>query len=277
MIPNLPFVVAVFAAPATDVPTEFWQVTPERKGVNAVNPPRGKDRAVLIIPGLKIHPIRPALATRPERRDYQEIGSELVSRLSKDSDVFAFSYAQIVPLDAIVQSPAMRNAITRIKDAGYKEIVLVGHSAGGVIARRFAESCPESGVTKVVTVAAPQGGSELAQFRVGYSKAQAPFIQSLSPEARAEAGPLKLSDKIEMACVVCKLKRLEADGLVSIGSQWPEDCRKLGIPAVLTPVNHWDAMSTPESVQVIADLVREKLTRWNATEVEKARSVLFRE
>src|SRR5262249_3804856 len=164
------------------------------------------------------------------------------------SDVFAFAYAQTVPLDAVAQSPGLRTAVAQIKAAGYTEIVLIGHSAGGIIARLFAESYPDSGVTKVITVAAPHGGSGLAELKVGDPKVQAPFVQSLSPEARAEVPHRKLDDRIEMACVVCKLKRVDADGLVNTASQWPTDCRKAGIPAVLCVVNHWDAMTDSASI-----------------------------
>jgi hypothetical protein len=133
-------------------------------------------------------------------------------------------------------------------------------------------------VTKLITVAAPHLGSEMANLKIGYSRAQAPFVQSLSPEARTEVGlNRKLDNKLELACVVCKLKRLDGDGLVNLGSQWPIDCQKSGIPAVLVPVSHFEAMLSPASVKVIGDLAREKLTRWDMDEVEKAKKLLFRD
>ncbi len=278
MTPSLPFVVAVFACPAADLPTELWQVAPDARGKPILlNNPAPKERAVLLIHGLKIHPLRPAHATRPEIHEWQQPTSEIVRTLAKDFDVFAFGYAQTVPLDAVAHSPGLREAVGVIKKAGYKEIVLVGHSAGGVIARLFAECYPAAGVTKVITVAAPHTGSVVANVPVGYSRAQAPFVQSLTPDARMEAGVGKLDDKVQMACVVCKLKRVDNDGLVNINSQWPEECRKLGIPAVLVPVSHFEAMLSPTSAKVIGDLAREKLTRWSPEEVEKAKKVLFRD
>ncbi len=277
MTPSLPFVVAVFCAPAAELSTELWQVAPERKGINAVNPPRSKDRAVLLIPGLRINPFRPAAATRPEIREYQQSSSELVRTLAKDSDVFAFGYAQTVSLDAVAHSPGLRASVAQIKNAGYQEIVLVGHSAGGVIARIFAESYPGSGVTKVVTVAAPHSGSEVANLKLGYPRVQAAFVESLSPDARAQAHRGKLDDNLQIACVVCKVKRIEADGMVRLTSQWPEECRKAGVPAVLVLTDHWHAMLAPASIKVIGELAKEKLTRWSPDEVEKAQKVLFRE
>ncbi|MBA4190436.1 MAG: hypothetical protein C0467_20815 [Planctomycetaceae bacterium] len=277
MTPSLPFVVAVFAAPAVELPTELWQVAPERRGVNAVNPPRSKDRAVLLIPGLKIHPFRPVYATRPEIREHQQASSELVRTLAKDSDVFAFGYAQNVSLDAVARSPGLRAAVAQIKNAGYQEIVLIGHSAGGVVARIFAESHPEAGVTKVIAVASPHAGSEVANLKLGYPRVQAPFVESLAPEARAQVPLSKLDDKLQIACVVCKVKRIEADGLVKLASQWPEDCRRAGVPAVLVQTDHWHAMLAPGSVKVISELAKQKLTRWSPEEVEKAQKVLFGE
>lgn len=278
MTPSLPLVVAALVAPAVELPTELWQVAPERKGVFAINPPRTKDRAVLLIPGLKIHPFRPSAATKPDLREYQQPNSELVRALAKDSDVFAFGYAQTVPVDAVAMSPGLRAAVGRLKQAGYEEVVLIGHSAGGVIARVFAEGNPDAGVTKVITVAAPHLGADLASLKVGYPKVQAPFVESLAPAVRIKAvGSGKLDDKIQVACVVCKVKRIEADWLVKLPSQWPEDCRKAGVPAVLVQTDHWHAMLAPQSVKVISELAREKLTRWTPDEIEKAQKVLFRD
>jgi len=277
MTPSLPFVVAVFACPAAELPTELWQITPERKGIFAGNPPRTKDRAVLLIPGLKIHPFKPAYATRPEIREYQQASSELVRTLAKDSDVFAFGYAQTVSIDAIAQSPGLRAAVTQIKTAGYSDIVLIGHSAGGVIARIFAESHPESGVTKVITVASPHDGSEVAKLKIGYHKVQAAFVESLSPNARSQAASSKLDDRLQIACVVCKVKGIEADGLVCLPSQWPPDCRKVGVPAVLVQTDHWHAMLAPSAIKTLSELAKEKLARWSPEEVDKAQKVLLRE
>lgn len=277
MTPCLPVVLAAFACPAVNLPTEIWQVAPDAKRPGWSNVQRTKDRVVVLLHGLKIHPIRPALACRPELHSWQEPTSDLVRSLSKDSDVFSFGYAQITELDAVAQCPGLRDVVTNIRKMGYKEIVLVGHSAGGVIARLFIESYPDFGVTKVITVAAPHTGSDLAHLKGGYHKIQASFVQSLAPEARIVAPPRKIDDKIEMACVVCKLKRVEGDGLVNIVSQWPEECRMLGIPAMLVPGSHFEAMISPAGVKAISELAREKLGRWSPEEVEKARKALFRD
>lgn len=278
MTPYLPVVLVLFAAPEVNIATEIWQVAPDMKAKPGwANTKRTRDRAVLLLPGLKIHPLRPALATRPDLHAWQEPNSDLVRTLARDFDVYSLGYAQNTALDAVAQCPGLRDTVASIQKAGYKEIVLIGHSAGGVIARLFIESYPDSGVTKVICVAAPHTGSELAHLKGGYPKVQATFVQSLAPEARMVAVPRKIDDSIEMVCVVCKLKRVDGDGLVNLNSQWPEECRKFGIPAVLVPGSHFEAMAGAAGVKAIGELAREKLVRWTPEDVDKARKVIFRD
>ena len=277
MTPCLPIVLVAFACPAANLPTEIRQVAPDVKLPGWGNALRTKDRAVLLVPGLKLHPIRPSLAARSEYHGWQEPKSELVRALGKDSDVFAFAYAQLTPLDAVAQCQGLRDAVANLHAANYKEVVLVGHSAGGVIVRLFAECYPDSGVTKVIAVAAPHTGSDLANLKGAYPRVQAAFVQSLAPEARLVAPPRAIDERIEVACLVCKLKRIDGDGLVHLSSQWPEECRKQGFPAVLVSVGHMEAMTGAPGVKAVAELVREKQSRWSPEEVDRARKMLFRD
>ena len=271
-----------FPAPGVEPATEMWQVAPDTSEKPWVVPetPPDRTRAVVLIHGLFVHPVRPAKASQPWLRDWQEAKSDLVKALAKDSDVFAFAYAQTAPVDEIAHGAGLQDAVARLRKAGYKEIVLVGHSAGGVIARQFVEQFPDAGATKVIAVAAPFAGVEVASFKVGYPKVQAPFVQSLAPEVRTEAvraNKNPLGKDVQIACVVCKLKLVETDGLVSTGSQWPDDLQKFGVPIVLAPVNHFTVMQSSAAVKQIAELAREKLTRWGPEGVDKARKVLFGE
>jgi pimeloyl-ACP methyl ester carboxylesterase len=234
----------------------------------------------VLIPGLHVQPLHPSKVMVPDRRSWQELRSELVQAISKDSDVFAFGYAQTVSADDVARGPGLLDAVSRLRKAGYQEVAIVGHSAGGVIARQFVEQHPDAGVTKVIAIAAPFAGAEAATFKIGYPKVQKPFIQSLTPEARNDAvrsNKFTLGKDVEFACIVCKLKHGDTDGLVFVRSQWPEDLQKLGVPAVLARVNHIDAMHNAIIAKTVADLVRGKITRWTAEEVEQAREVLFRE
>jgi pimeloyl-ACP methyl ester carboxylesterase len=269
-------------APGTALPTELWQVAPDRSG-KAWEPPAtasAKTRAVVLIHGLHIHPLHPSKALLPLRGTWQEPQSTLVQTLANDSDVFSFSYAQTIPIDDVAESQGLRDAVAKLRKAGYKEIVLVGHSAGGIVARQFFEHYPNAGVTKVIAVASPFAGAEAATLKVGYPKVQAALVKSLTPESRMEATKANthvLGKDAQIVCVVCKLKRGETDRLVQTRSQWSEELQRLGVPAVLSNVNHFEAMQNPDTAQIIAELVRQKLTRWSPEEVEKARKILFSE
>lgn len=272
-------VTAFLVSLGIDVPMEMWQVAPDLLGKPARQElHKTKERAVLLIPGLKLHPVRPALAACPEIHRWQHPRGELVRALAADFDVFALGYAQTVAIDVVARSPALRAAVGLLEKAGYRDIVLIGHSAGGVLARLFVSTYPNTGVTKVITTAAPHGGALLARLPFGYPKVQAPFVQSLTPEARrALARPIDTNPhkRIEMVCVVARLPKLFSDGLVEVDSQWPEECRAAGVPAVLVEINHFEVLMHPASVQQVARLAREKLRRWTPEEVEKAMQLLL--
>jgi hypothetical protein len=275
-------VAAALTAPPSELSTEMWQVAPDGGPIAWAAPatPSEKTRAVVLVPGLHVHPLRATKATIPERRPWQEPKSELVKTLAKDSDVFAFGYSQNVSVDEIAQSAGLRDAVVRLRKAGYKEVVLIGHSAGAVISRQFVENFPDVGVTKVIAVSAPFAGAEAATFKVGYPKVQAPFVKSLTPDVRAEAVKFNkhpLGKEVQIACVVCKLKHVESDGLVFIRSQWPDDLQRQGVPVAFAAISHFEVMQNATSIKTIAQLAREPLTRWSPEEVEKARKVLFGE
>ncbi|MCS7022790.1 MAG: alpha/beta hydrolase [Gemmataceae bacterium] len=280
MGPSLLTIAIFLLSVGVDVPVEMWQVAPDLQGKPARKELRKtKDRAVLLIPGLKLHPVRPALAACPEMHKWQHPKGELVRALAPDFDVFALGYAQTVPVDVVARSVALRTSVELLEKAGYREIVLIGHSAGGVLARQFVSIYPRTGVTKVITTAAPHAGALLARMPFGYPKLQAPFVQSLTPEARrALARPVDPDpDKpIDMVCVVARLPKLLSDGLVDVDSQWPPECRAAGVPAVLVEINHFEVLMHPDSVAVVARLAREKLRRWTPEEVEQAIQLLLK-
>lgn len=273
---------ALAAPEPAEIATELWQVAPDGGGKAWVAPAerRDKTRAVVLIPGLYVHTIKPARANLPDRRPWQDPKSELVRVLAPDFDVFAFGYGQTISVDAVAQSNGLKDAVTRIREAGYKEIVLVGHSAGGVVARHFVEANPDAGVTKVIAVASPFGGVEIANAKLGVPKVQEPFVRSLAPDARAEAMKATKNppgNGVPLACVVCKIKLVDSDGLVPTRSQWPDDLQKAGVPVVHSPANHFAVMSSGTAAKAISELAREKLVRWSPDETETARKVLFGE
>lgn len=263
-----------------DLPTGVWQVAPvanaEFNG-QTLELKKSKDRAVLLIHGLVLRMIRPEKAGRPELHEWQLAKAPLVQALAPDFDVFSFSYAQTTSCDTVASAPGMRDQVEKLRKAGYKEIILIGHSAGGLIARQFVERFPKSGVTKVIEVCAPNNGSELATISVGLPKTQVPFIKSLAPQLRTVTAtePFTIDEKIEFCVVVCKVRGFAHDTLVGLESQWPRDLQKQGIPAVLVGINHFDAMKGAHSVSAIDQLAREKLVRWTPEQTEKGRQILF--
>src|SRR5438105_1775913 len=150
----------VLLAQTPAVETKFAQVAPAVKsGVASPQRSPGQQRAVILLHGLRIHPISDVNAWHAELSGWEAPNSPLVKALGKDADVFAFSYAQHEPVEEAVRAPALRQHVANLRRAGYGEVVLVGHSAGALIARYLVEDEPECGVTKVIQVWAPNGGS----------------------------------------------------------------------------------------------------------------------
>ncbi|MGL4423901.1 MAG: hypothetical protein ACRCZF_24815, partial [Gemmataceae bacterium] len=126
MVPNLTMLVALLAAPLQDLPTAVWPLVPATKAKVDGEPVAievTKPRVVLLVPGLLLQPLRPERITRPLQHDWQQTTSEIVRALAADSDVYAFGYAQTLPVDAIASSAGFRQAVLKFREAGYKEIV----------------------------------------------------------------------------------------------------------------------------------------------------------
>jgi pimeloyl-ACP methyl ester carboxylesterase len=275
----IPALVIALTSPVVNIPTAYWQVTPEYREFGS--PKREKDRAVILIHGLVPRPVQVRKAAIPEPHSWQKRDSVMVKQLAPDFDVYGFSYAQTLPVDFVCHSCGLLNAVKRVKAAGYKEVVLVGHSAGGVVAYQFAEQFPDAGMTRVVVVAAPLHGTGLAKIpTVGLASTQVPFIRSLSPACRKEQCEKcgrAIPESLEVCCVVCKLPRLASDTIVPAESQWPDLAQRQGIPAVLLEVNHFDGVRSARGAEKVAELAKGKLTRWTPDEVEQARKALFGE
>jgi len=265
----------------TDLPVQFWGIVPEAKDLDAVNALKpSKTRAVVLIHGLLPRPLHSEKATVPEAHSWQNTKGSLVQGLNDQFDVFGFSYAQTVTADGVAHAKGLSDGVAALKKLGYQEIVLVGHSAGGIIARRFIETYPDGGVTKVLTVATPHSGSGWTNVPSKFwPKPQIPFIESLSEEFRDTATKCAkpLPKNVDICCVVCKLSRWSSDTMVHIRSQWPEDLQTQGVPAVLVRCNHFDAMTSPDSVKAIVDLTKGKVVRWKREETTQAQRLLFGE
>ena len=262
-----------------EVETRFVQILPQ-PGEGQVSPASPlRRRAVVLIHGLFLHPFSKEHAGSPLLRDWQGPRSRMVRELGKESDVYAFAYAQNVPLEDVVQGDGLLKGVRLLRGLGYREIVLVGHSAGGVVAREFVEDHPDEGVTKVIQVCTPNGGSSWAKWPASCG-AQRIFLKSLTKEERRRSLGARDGKRIPagvgFVCVV-GAGAGEGDGVVRRDCQWTEDLRKQGIPAVVLPVVHPQAMRSSRTARLIAELISSATPRWTEKEVEQARKGVLRE
>src|SRR5262249_29424718 len=192
----------------------------------------------------------------------------VVRALGVRADVFAFAYGQNVTVDRVAELPTLRASVRRLKELGYAEIVLMGHSAGGLVARQFVEDNPDAGVTRGVQVCAPNAGSSLGGLPVR-APSQRAFLESVAPRAGARAlkdRGKRIPEKVQWVCVV-GTGAGGGDIAVSCGSQWCEDLQRQGIPAVRLDTLHFLVMNSRECAGCLADAACRDQPRWGEAEV----------
>lgn len=271
---TLPLLCLLFASGHT-IETQFVQVAPPPAQRQWWNAPQ-KTRAVVLIHGLLVHPFSKTNVGRAHLHSWQLPDCLLVKRLAQEADVFAFAYAQTVSADDIAEWPELAEQMEKLRRDGYREIVLVGHSAGGVIARQFVEDHPDSGVTKVIQVCAPNGGSSWARWQTVRAN-QIDFLDSLTKPSRkrslSERADKRIPRHVEFACIV-GTGTVNGDGMVSNRSQYPPDLQRQGIPAYPLPSTHWALLRSRKGAELVARLVRETQPRWDEKQVEAIRRLL---
>ncbi len=244
---------------------EKWTRTPKRA------------QAVVLIHGFHYH-LFDKNVPKAEFRPWQKADSELVKALSKNADVFSFAYGQNVALDTIVTDSKLAPSIVQLRKLGYSDIVLIGHSAGGLIARHFVEDYPDAGVTKVIQVCAPNGGTPLANLAV--PKSQKVFLECLRTEQRQKSlerrADKSIPEKVQFLCVVARTETdSPSDGVVPCVSQWTADLRKQGIGAVLVSGTHREVIRESGIANTLARLAREEQQRWSPDQIEKTRKMIL--
>jgi hypothetical protein len=258
------------------------QVAPPRADGKWMRTPN-RTQAVLLIRGYQVH-LRDASVAKAELRPWQKADSPLVKELAKNADVFVFAYGQNASLDVVVNESKLCGSIGQLRKLGYTDIALVGHSAGGLVARHFVEDHPDAGVTRVVQLAAPNGGSSYADLEVNLKlvpKSQKALVECLTVEHRRKcvetfrAGKL-VPDKVQFICVVAKDKKnADTDGVVKCDSQWTADLQKQGIPAVCVVSSHAHVVRDEKVAETVAELLRAKQERWPAERVDKAKKEIL--
>jgi hypothetical protein len=236
--------------------------------------------AVLLIRGLQVHLFEKDVP-KAELQSWQKPDCPLVKELGKSTDVFVFAYGQNASIETIIEKSKLADSIARIRKLGYTDVTLIGHSAGGLIARHFVEDNPDAGVTKVVQVCAPNGGSSMASLGVLTApKNQKPFMDCLTVDHRRkclEARADKLIPaKVQFVCVVAKLENDSVgDGVVKCNCQWTPELQKQGVPVELVMGGHLEIVRDARYAETLARVVRQKQERWPAKRIEKARAEIF--
>ena len=255
---------------AARVDSRFIQVQPVPADETSLIRSFGQTRAILLIHGLQIHPGNKREVIKATFRSWQMAHSQLVDTLAPEADIFAFAYSENVPLERIVSESRLKDNIRKLGELGYTQIVLIGHSAGGLIARQLVEDYPDSGVTKVIQVCAPNGGTSVAHMESGVPGIQRPFLYCLTKEYRAvylqDRAYKKIPPSIQFVCVIGDGLG-SGDFLISSTSQWPKDLQDQGIPAAALHTNHFTIMHSKTQAKKITEIVLEDLPRWNESQV----------
>jgi pimeloyl-ACP methyl ester carboxylesterase len=260
-----------------EVRTRFVQVAPGKRTQTTFQRSPGQDRAAVLIHGLSLSRDDQTVASAG-LQIWQLPGSPIIQALRSKADVYAFAYGQNVSVDRIAELPALKEGVARLRKLGYREIVLLGHSAGGLVARQFVEDNPDAGVTRVVQVCTPNGGSPLALLPVS-APSQRAFLDSITERGRQRALERRdgktLPRGIQFVCVVGNGIG-SGDIAVSCRCQWPEDLQKQGIPVVHLETLHFLVMGDRDCAATLADAVCRERPRWNDAEVQRARKLLGR-
>jgi pimeloyl-ACP methyl ester carboxylesterase len=260
------------------VETKFIQVAPPAAAAPRRSP--GRTRAVVLLHGLRPHPFSETNVATPDLSGWAEAGSMVVTTLGAESDVYALGYSQNAPVDDVARAPAVGGYVASLRAAGYAEVVMVGYSAGALVARYYVEDTGGGGVTKVVQVCPPNGGSGWSRLARRARKSQEVFGRSQCKGAKQGAMAARANRRVpphvEFVCLVGAFGRA-GDGLVRFDCQWPHDLQRQGIPAVVLTVPHLTAMRSKATAQKVAELVREPQPRWSAALAEQMRAAVLRE
>jgi len=262
---------------ADSIDSRFIQVHPLPSDESGLKRSLEQTRAVILIHGLQVHPVSNLQVNKAAFKSWQKPRSVMVEALAREADVFAFAYSENAALEEVVSASGLRDDVAKLKELGYGQIVLIGHSAGGLVARHFIEDYPDAGVTKVIQICTPNTGASCANMDAGVRKNQRPFLHCLTKEGRAvcllERADKKVPPSVQFVCVIGDGMG-SGDFLVSNGSQWPKDLQDQGIPALALHTTHFTVMYSKAQAQKITEVVREDTLRWNEIQVASMKKSL---
>jgi pimeloyl-ACP methyl ester carboxylesterase len=255
------------------VPQKFEQTFPERK---IFTRSEGQERAIILIHGFRVRLLRDE-DDLPTLRSWQEPDSRLVKELGKNGDVYSFAYGQTMAVDRIAERSDLLRYVGHLRELGYRSIVIVGHSAGGLIARQLVEDYPRCGVTRVIQVCSPNAGSSWAKVGVTRPKQQ-DFLESLTEESRLNhlrnRTTVTLPAGVEFVCVV-GTGAITGDGVVGLSSQWSSDLQEQAVPVYAVKATHREAIRGAAAAKLLSRLIHEPQPRWTSSMVEEARKQIL--
>lgn len=278
-VTDLQFAIRTDSVTRNEQRVTLMQPFPGPHSVKEMKRSRGRDRAVVLLHGLDLRDDGAAAAS-PRFVDWQGSTSVLVKNLARHADIFSIAYAQTAAVEEIATFHELRESIDKVKKLGYRDIVLLGHSAGGLVARHFVEENPNAGVTRVIQVATPNGGAKLACLAVNLlqvPKDQAKFVESLSPGHRESVLKSRQDKSIPasidfVTVVACSSSKKNGDGAVNRECQWTPDLQDQGIPCVNVDGTHMNLIYCEECNDVFCKLVTEPQPRWSASKVRQVAS-----
>src|SRR5579862_8566724 len=100
MLHSLSIVMCLLGVP-DGLDTRFEEVFPLPKVKGQLERTPLKNRAVLLIAGLRIHSFSTTRVHQAMLHDWQAPSSHLVLSLARNADVYAFAYAQSVPVEVV--------------------------------------------------------------------------------------------------------------------------------------------------------------------------------
>ena len=276
MFPTLTFSCVLLLGGVPVVDSICLQAAPVSKDAKWTRSPK-HTQAVVLIHGFHYHVLNSSVP-KAELRHWQKPDSTIVKALAKNADVFVFAYGQNVPLDVVVKDSKLGISVTQLQKLGYSDITLVGHSAGGLIARHFVEDHPDVGVTKVIQVCSPNGGSSLASLTA--PKSQKQFMDCLTIPNRLKCLETRadkfIPDQVQFVCVVARMDpKSKTDGVVQCANQWTADLQKQGVPAICVTGSHRDVVREAKLVETLATLIRDKQDRWPPQRINEAKKEIF--
>jgi pimeloyl-ACP methyl ester carboxylesterase len=272
------FSALLLIAPET-IEMRFEQVAPVSRDAHAIVRSPNQFRAIILIHGLLPHPWKDSNVPLPSITGWEKSGSTLVTALSPLGDVFALGYGQNAAIGEIAKSPHLQWNVIRLRSMGYQEVVLIGHSSGGLIARYFVEDQPAGGgVTKVIQVCSPNGGTSWGKRTGAVRGSQEAFLKSLTKEARLEAmrvrADKRIPPEVQFVCVLGSIGGI-GDGIVRADLQWTDDLQLQGIPVVSLNTTHVTVMRSKAVASELANLVKEPMPRWSAQQVGMVKKAIF--